>query len=418
MVPLLMAASPPQTDSDSVRRDRLNVLLPAAMKTHDLDMWLVFSRENAEDPLLPTLGVDHIVARGAFVFARRADGSVRKVAIAASYDVNPIERSGLYDEVIPYRQEGVKPHLAALMKEAAPRRIAVNMSRDVTVADGLTAGMRGYLEETLGADVAGRFVSSDRLVVSLLGRKLPEEIAALTKAAEVTQQVLAEGLTASIVKPGATTEIALNEWMAARAGELGCEVAFSSVVVGPSRGHSDPTDRVIQHGDIIRTDWGARCRGYAADIQRTAYVLKPGETAAPAWLERLFADNLEANRAAVAACRPGARGVDVDTAGRAALTSRGYAEPPHGNGHAIGLKVHDVGPLLCPDWPERYGEPVFFRIEPGQVFAVEPMIYIKPAELGYDFHIGLEEDVVVEETGARLLGTPQTKLILIGKSSN
>ncbi len=79
----------------------------------------------------------------------------------------------------------------------------------------------------------------------------------------------------------------------------------------------------------------------------------------------------------------------------------------------IGLKVHDVGPLLGPDWPERYGDPVFFTIEPDQVFAVEPMLYVKPEEIGYDFHMGLEENLVVGEDGARFIGTPQTSLILI-----
>src|SRR5262249_2852027 len=158
------------------------------------------------------------------------------------------------------------------------------------------------LEETLGADYTRRFVSSDKLVVSLMGRKLPQEIEALRQAVESTQRILAEGLTAAVVKPGTTTEKDLNDWMAHRAGERGCGVAFSSIVVGPSRGHSEPTDRVIQYGDVIRTDWGATYDGYAADIQRTAYVLRPGETAAPAWLTRLWDDTLAANRAAVAAC--------------------------------------------------------------------------------------------------------------------
>jgi len=405
-------------DREAIRRDRINKLLPEAMRTQGVEMWLTLTRENAVDPLLPTLGLDHIVARGAFVFILKPGGGLRKVAIAASYDTEPIQRSGVYDEVISYKKEGIKPHLAALIKQADPNRIAINYSRDETVADGLTHGMRRYLDEVLGAaspttDYASRLVSSDRLVVSLLGRKLPEEIAALRQAVEDTQQIIAEALTPQIVKPGVTTENDLNDWMVRRAKELGDEVAFSSVVVGPSRGHSDPTDRVIQKGDVIRIDWGASHAGYAADIQRTAYVLKDGETAAPAWLVKLWEDTLAANKAAMAACRPGNRGVDVDTAGREALTRRGYDEYPHGSGHAIGLKVHDVGPKLSPDWPERYGEPVFFVIEPDQVFAIEPLIYLVPPELGYDFHVGLEEDVLVDTTGARYLGTPQTELILI-----
>jgi len=327
--------------------------------------------------------------------------------------VDPIRKTDLFDEVIAYRSEGVKPHLKQVIEELRPSVLAVNKSRDVSIADGLTFGLRDYLEETLGPAVASRFVSSEKLVVSLLGRKLPEEIAALEEAIKGTQKIIGEALTAERVKPGQTTENDLNRFMEVRAAELGFGVAFSSVVVGPQRGHSEPTDRVIERGDVIRIDWGASYGGYCADIQRMAYVLKTGETDAPAWLTKLWEATLSANRAAVAALKPGNSGNDVDKAGRSTLVGAGYPEYPHGSGHAIGLKVHDVGPMLGPDWPERYGNPVFFKIETDQVFAVEPLIYITPEELGYEINTSLEENLIVGEGGARYVGTPQTALILI-----
>ena len=398
-------------DHVRIRHDRLNKLLPQIMKEQKIDAWLTFTRENTIDPLLKVFGLEKIVARGAFIFAFRK-GEFRKVAIAASYDVDPMIHSGLYDEVIAYKQEGVKPHLKKAIDDLKPAKIAINFSRDVPIADGLTVGLRNYLHEALG-DHTKEFVSSEKLVISLLGRKLPEEIEAIETAAKATQKILAEALTSDHVKPGVTTEKALDDWMRARAKEMGFEVAFGSIMVGPQRGHSEPTDRLIQRGDVLRTDWGASCEGYCADIQRMAYVLKEGEKVAPAWLERFWKANLAANRAAVAALKPGNTGNDVDKAGRGSLVAAGYAEYPHGTGHAIGLKVHDVGPMLGPDWRERYGDTVFFKIEPGQVFAVEPLIYAKPEELDYEINIALEEDVVVEKDGPRLIGEPQMEIILI-----
>ena len=398
-------------DHEKIRRDRLNVLLPQIMKEQKIDVWLTFTRENTVDPLLKILGLEKIVARGAFALASGRE-EFRKIAVAASYDVDPIVHGGVYDEVIAYKSEGVKPHLRKVIDDLDPRVIAVNFSRDVPIADGLTVGLRNYLEEALG-DHVRKFVSSEHLVISLLGRKLPEEIAALEEAVKATQRILAEALTSERVKPGITTEKALDEWMRARAKEMGFGVAFSSVVVGPQRGHSEPTDRVIQRGDVIRIDWGATQEGYCADIQRMAYLLREGEKDAPAWVRRLFDATLAANRAAVAALKPGNTGNDVDTAGRGSLLAAGFAEYPHGTGHAIGLKVHDVGPMLGPDWRERYGDTVFFKIEPGQVFAVEPLIYATPEEAGYEVSSAIEEDVVVEAGGPRIIGTPQTSLILI-----
>jgi Xaa-Pro aminopeptidase len=405
------ASGRPVVDHQAIRRDRIHTLLPRIMREQKIDAWLTFTRENTQDPILAIFGIDHIVARGAFLFARKGD-TFRRLAIAASYDVEPIEKTGLFEEVIAYRSEGAKPHLRKAIDDLAPGSIAVNMSRDVTIADGLTVGLRGYLDETLGEHTK-KFVSAEKLIVSLLARKLPLEIAALEEAVLVTQRILAGALTREQVNPGVTTERALGDWMIASANAMGCKLAFECVVVGPMRGHSEPTDRVIQRGDVIRLDWGASYEGYCADIQRMAYVLKPGETRAPAWLERLFAATLKANRAAIAALKPGATGNDVDKAGRGSLVADGFDEYPHGTGHAIGLKVHDVGPMLGPDWRERYGDQVFFTIEPDQVFAVEPLIYTKPAEIGYDINSGLEENVVVTTSGPRVLGTPQSELILI-----
>jgi Xaa-Pro aminopeptidase len=401
----------PVVDHQAIRRDRILTLLPRILREQSTDAWLTFTRENTPDPILPVFGIEHIVARGAFLFAHQG-GAFRRIAIAASYDVEPIQKTGLFDEVIAYKSEGSKPHLRKAIDALQPRAIAVNMSRDVTIADGLTCGLRGYLEETLG-EHAARFVSSEKIVVSLLARKLPMEIAALEEAVRVTQKVIGEALTPERIRPGETTERALGDWMAAYAREMHCALAFECVVAGPVRGHSEPSDRIIERGDVVRIDWGASYEGYCADIQRMAYVLKPGETKAPAWVERLFAATLRANRAAIAALRPGNTGHDVDTAGRSSLVADGFAEYPHGTGHPIGLKVHDVGPLLGPDWRERYGDQVFFRIEPDQVYAVEPLIYARPAEIDYEVNSSIEENVLVTESGPRILGTPQTALLLI-----
>jgi Xaa-Pro aminopeptidase len=75
--------------------------------------------------------------------------------------------------------------------------------------------------------------------------------------------------------------------------------------------------------------------------------------------------------------------------------------------------VHDVGAILGPDWPERYGNTVFSPLEVNQVYAVEPILYAEDPRTGEQIHIALEEDVIVTETGAEHIGPPQTELIVI-----
>jgi len=395
-----------------IRQRRVDVLLPQALAANKVDTWLVVSREYSRDPIAADLGGGQVVARAALLFARTA-GGFRKIAIVASYDTTPIEESGIYDRVIAYRGEGIKPHLKKVLEELDPKRIGVNISRDVPLGDGLTAGMRNYLEVILGPGLAARFVSAEPVVVSFRGRRLPEEVALLREAAAYTDKIIREALTEKVITPGQTTENDVANYLRRRTEEFGATVPFISVVVGATRGHADPSERVIQAGDLVRIDFGITHRGYSTDVQRTAYVLRAGETAPPAEIQKMWDTCRAATDAAIAAMRPGVTGLDIDTVARKVLIDAGYEGYPHAAGHPIGFDVHDVGPLLGPDWPERYGATVFFKLEEGQTFAVEPILYGNYAPMGGEVNIGLEEDVVVTADGVERLHSRQDALILL-----
>jgi len=153
--------------------------------------------------------------------------------------------------------------------------------------------------------------------------------------------------------------------------------------------------------------------GYKTDVQRLAYVLKPGETEAPPEVQKAFDTVKAANRAASAALKPGAKGVDVDRAGRKVVTDAGYPEYVFATGHPIGFYTHDLGPLLAPDWPD-YGKTGSYTIEADQTYAVEPGLRTElPWVFGGPVGLGLEEDYLVTATGSEPLGKPQETLILI-----
>jgi len=408
---LLLAAHLAAADP-AILRQRVDDLLPSALDTHNVDLWLVFTREEAKDPLAADLAGGSAVARMALLFARTESG-LRKIAIAASYDVVPLEASGIYDEILSYKSEGVKPHLLRVVEALNPARIALNTSRDMPVADGLTSGMRLYLVETLGSEIAKKFVSSEPLVASFRGRRLSSEVGILREAALYTDRIIREALSAQVIQAGQTSENDVGDYLKKQTAEIGATVPFISVVAGPARGHAEPSDRVIVEGDLLRIDFGITYQGYSTDIQRSAYVLRAGEKQAPAEIQKMWDTTRLAADRQIAAMKPGVMGNAIDTIGRGTLTEAGYNEPPHGTGHAIGFAVHDVGPLLGPDWPERYGSTVFLKMEVGQTFAVEPILYANYEPSGGEIHIGLEEDVVITEQGAERLHPRQDELILI-----
>ena len=101
-----------------------------------------------------------------------------------------------------------------------------------------------------------------------------------------------------------------------------------------------------------------------------------------------------------------AKGKHVDDAARSVITGAGYPEYKYGTGHHLGRLAHDGGGILGPAW-ERYGDSPYQILETGHVYTVEPGLAVP----GYGY-IGLEEDVLVTETGAEYLGAPQRQLVL------
>jgi len=400
-----------------MKMKRVNTFVLPAMRASGIDMWVVLSRENNPDPIAADLGAGSVVGRTACIFVDTGD-SLRKISIAASYDITPIKDSDIYHEVISYKSEGLLPHLREWVTRFDPKKIGVNISRDEPIADGLSVSTLEYLKEVVGPQLWERIVSAEDIVFSLRGRKLPEEIELIRKAVLLTEEILESTLSPQVVIPGTTTEADVAEFIRTKMKEHGVEPSWEaeqcpSVIAGVGRGHSGPTDFIIQRGCLVRIDFGIKMKGYCTDVQRTAYVLKEGENEPPAEIMKLWETVVRANEAAVRRMKPGVLGNEVDTVARQVITQAGYEEYPHATGHPIGFSVHGVGPMLGPDWPHRYGKLVFKRLEEGQVFAVEPSASIFSPELGGEMGIGFEEDVVVLKDRAEYLGKHQTKLILI-----
>jgi Xaa-Pro aminopeptidase len=393
-------------------KKKINQTIPIALKETNVDCWLTITREAVDDPIAEDLGGSGAVARAAFIFCLK-DNKFEKVAIAASYDITPIKESGIYDEIILYKHEGIKPHLIDIFKKLSPDKIALNFSRDQPIADGLTKGMYNYLVEILGKEYEKKFVSSEDIIIQYRSVKLPEELEYIKKAVVITQNVLEYCLSSKSIMPGVTTEEDLTKAISDKTREKGADMAFCLVNVGVSRGHSSSTQRIIQKGDLIRVDYGVDYNGYKSDIQRTAYVLKNGEDKPPAKIQKMWEVVFKSNHACVEKMKPGVIAITCDEAARKIIVDAGYPEYPYAAGHPIGFDVHDIGVIIGPDWKERYGSKMFKKFQVGQTFAVEPTTNIYDVNEKGDIGIGLEEDVIIEKDGAKYIGTPQTEIYLI-----
>jgi Xaa-Pro dipeptidase len=412
----------PRTPSEPVRiqarKDRMDRYLLPALRRSGVNAWLVVTREATTDPIAFDVAAEHAVGRAVCLFVDRGE-NLERVAIVASYDTESFEQSGLYDRVVPYGKEGASPALKQEIETLNPGKIAVDQSVYLPLADGLTAGNLQWIRETIGPDFSRRLVSAEPLLVSFRSRKTPAEIAKMREAVKKTEQIVSEALSPAVIVPGKTTEKDVAEYIRSRRREWGLGPSWDedqdpNVMAGVSRGHSGATDALILPGAVVRIDTGVSDGGYRTDIQRLAYVLRPDEKEAPFEVQKAFETVRAANRAAAAALKPGATGTAVDTAARKVVTDAGYEEYQHATGHPIGFFAHDIGPLLAPNWPDRYGKLGAYQIEKDQTFAIEPSLQTELSwMLGGTVGFGLEEDYVVTESGSEPLGTPQEKLILI-----
>lgn len=210
------------------------------------------------------------------------------------------------------------------------------------------------------------------------------ELSYMQKAAEIAETALE--MTLQKIKPGVSeAEVALELEIAMR--RLGAErMAFDMISASGPRSslpHGRASNRVIQSGEFLTLDFGAVYNGYCCDITRTFVVGTPSKEQ-----EKIYGIVLEAQRAALAAVKPGLMGKEVDKVARDCITAAGYGERfGHGLGHGVGRAVHE-GPGA--------GSKAEDILQPGMVITIEPGIYIP--EWG---GVRIEDMVVVTEEGYR-----------------
>ncbi|MFZ2238625.1 MAG: M24 family metallopeptidase, partial [Gordonia amarae] len=176
------------------------------------------------------------------------------------------------------------------------------------------------------------------------------------------------------------------------------EAAFIIVGSGPHGAdpHHEVSDRTLQAGDVVVVDIGGPVDpGYNSDCTRTYSLGEPDPAVA-----QQYSVLLQAQRASVAAVRPGVTAEQVDAAARDVLERAGLAEYfVHRTGHGIGLSVHEEPYIVAGnDLP----------LAPGMAFSVEPGIYFPGA-----WGARIEDIVVVTDDGAEPLNARPHELVVV-----
>jgi Xaa-Pro aminopeptidase len=284
-------------------------------------------------------------------------------------------------QVVVY-QASLAETLARLLGELQVRRLGFEAAH-------LT--YRGYqrLTETIAkAGLQVEWRPLEDVVEELQEVKAPAELAAMRRALELSEAVLRR--VSRELAPGKTeSQVAWEIERGLREG--GAEaLAFPPIVAAganSSRPHHQPGEQVIQAGEPIIIDMGARLKGYCADITRT-YILGPPDEQ----FQKIYSLVRRAQVKAEAELRAGMDSLAGDALAREVIAGAGYGEAfGHSLGHGLGLAIHEA-PALSPN-KERTTV-----LKAGSVVTVEPGIYLE----GWG-GVRLEDMVLLKADGAEVL---------------
>ena len=219
--------------------------------------------------------------------------------------------------------------------------------------------------------------------------KSPREIEIL----RYNGRISAEGLTRAIQATAAgkyeyELEAESTYWLF----KHGLQAAAYPAIVGSgpkgNQWHYEDNGRQMQAGDLVVMDYAGSLDYLTVDVTRTWPV---SGRFTDAQLEA-YVCALEAEKAIIAAIKPGVTRNTVRTIAEDIFRKHGFDPRYAYIGHYVGMAVHDVG-----DWELPF--------EAGMVMAIEPIIDIPAQQL----HIRVEDTIVVTPTGAEILSTAVPK---------
>lgn len=299
-------------------------------------------------------------------------------------------RLGIDADVFAWRdEEGFAEAFARAARHSGARRLGVEPLR-----------LRLLETRALERSFPGtELVAADSLLSTLRAVKDAEEVALIEASVDYSEQALEATLAA--IAPG-MSELAVQHMMMQRmldtpgSGDIVAPLVLTGAKSALPHGHTDDTP--LQPGDPLLFDFAIRAGGYTCDITRTVFIGHASDAHKNFYAEVEAASNLSLSSA-----KPGMTASALDDLVRGRLEAGPLAQwSLHKTGHGIGLDVHEAPQIMR-------GNTVMLQV--GNVLALEPGLY-RPGDIG----VRIEDNVVLTETGCRVLTKSSRQLRIVGST--
>lgn len=343
---------------------RMERVLPKLMEEYDARMWILSMREYAEDPVFWSITSPTTFAarrRSIYVITRQDDGTLERLALGGT------SQGGVFEAFRSSRPAPTQDTgelwgneqwrlLRELVEDRDPENIVLNIDPDWAFSDGLHAGEYEALIEALGDKYASRVKRESRLAMNYIAVRLPEMMPRYRKITESVHAIISEAFSNAVITPGETTTDDVLWWMRQRIRDLGYTTWFQTSVDVQRQGEIPRTGpKVIQKGDLLWTDFGVVAQNLHTDTQHMGYVLRDGETDAPAGIKQCLATTNRFQDILLENMEPGMTGNAILANTLDQMRSEGINGTMYT--HPIGDHGHGAGPLIG-RWDAQEGVPV------------------------------------------------------------
>lgn len=414
--PTLPAILAPRERADLENRilaERLDTLIPQIMRAEGIDLWLLMAREYFEEPVVATM-LDaenmHARRRTILVFHDPGEGKPVERLTVSRYGLG-----GLFAPTWdPDKQPDQWQAVADLIAAKDPAKIAINSSDLYQFADGMTLSQYDRFMVKLPPALHERVVSGENLAIRWLETRTPAEMALYPTVVRIAHSVIGEAFSRKVITPGVTTAEQVQWWYRDRLMALGLDPWFHPSVAIQRQGAKGMIEgeEVIQPGDLLWTDFGITYLRLNTDTQHLAYVLKPGETEAPAGLRAGLANSNRVQDFLTRAFKVGISGNDALAQARKDAVAAGL--DPSIYSHPIGHHGHGAGPSIG-FWDNQNPDPRGSGpIRANTAWSIELTSYAEVPEWGgqrVDFRT--EEDAFFDGETVRYIDGRQTEITLI-----
>ena len=403
---------------DKVVNERLTNMLPALMRRQGIDMWILIAREYNEDPVLKTMlpsSWESARRRTMLVIFDDEDRNRTEYLAVARYNVGEVFEKAWDPEKQPDQYQA----LAEIIKQRNPDKIGINQSLHFGLADGLTHTEYTLLTEALDAPLRSRLVSAEYLSVAWLETRTPKEMEIYPTLVAKGHELIARAFSNEVVTPGETTTQDIEWWLKEQSQAMKMDNWFHPSVSlqrpEASKNNdfsSKSTSTVIMPGDLLHVDFGLTYLGLNSDQQQHAYVLKAGETQAPASLVQALEKGNRLQDILMSNFKLGRTGNDILAMSRQQAIEEGIV--PTIYTHPIGTHGHAAGTTIGM-WDSQSGVPVGgdYPMQENTAYSIELNAADSVTDWGGDIRIMLEEQAFFDGDSVRYMDGRQTGFHLI-----